>query len=315
MSPSPAKSPLLSTLNVRSTRKSSFTPLSLQFEDNYFQNKLDEPTTKNLRYILSMSKEDPYIEQIISSLFTNDRYKTLSSNPEQLIKLIAGDIWNTCHVLKKQCFPAPNKSRFTFKKPVLYLDHIQRIEETRKSLVYEKPGDAAFNQLPFDIQRVLFCLSKNGDDIYEKKKRQYPSKLEYFVELDNEIFKKIYIKLQKDTCLQLDRTISNLKTDLLKSSRTRTTGKNPLSVQQGKLNKFIEELQEIKQDDSVLQCKKVDFAPGEQDYQMQVLHLQDVREKIQEIIARHNSSGGGKRTIRRKFVKRIITRRRRRAKK
>ena len=135
------------------------------------------------------------------------------------------------------------------------------------------------------------------------------------MELDNVTFMKIYIKLQKDTCLQLDRTISKLKTDLQISSRTKTSGKNPLSLQQGKLNTFIEELQEIKQDDSVLQCHKVDYAPGEQDYQMQVLHLEDVREKIKEIIARHNLSGGGKRTIRRKLVKRVMTRRRRRAKK
>jgi len=337
MSPSPTKSPkspllklLLSSKTSLSSRSSN-TPHSplfsnmkndvqnrspLQFKPNYFQEKLQEPTIKNLRYILSMTKDEPYIEQIISSLFKDERYKTLSSNPEQLIKLIVGDIWNTCHVLQNQCFPAPNKSRFTFKKPGLYLDNIQRVT-TDTTVVYEKHGDAGFNKLPFDIQRVLFCLSKNGDDIYEKKGlKQRKTKLEYFVELDNEIFMKIYNKLQRDTCSLLDRTISKLNTYLLRSSsRTKTTGKNPLSLQQDKLKTFIKELEEIKKEDTVLQCKKVVFAPGEQDYQMRLFHLQDVREKIQEIIARHNLSGGGKHTIRRKCLKRIITRRRRREKK
>jgi hypothetical protein len=265
-----------------------------------------------------MTKDEPYIEQIISSLFKDERYKTLSSNPEQLIKLIVGDIWNTCHVLQKQCFPLPpNKSRFTFKKPVLYLDNIQRVT-TDTTVVYEKHGDAGFNKLPFDIQRVLFCLSKNGDDIYEKKGlKQRKTKLEYFVELDNEIFMKIYNKLQRDTCSLLDRTISKLNTDLLRSSsRIKTTGKNPLSLQQDKLKTFIKELKEIKKDDTVLQCEIVVFAPGEQDYQMRLFHLQDLREKIQEIIARHNlSGGGGKHTIQRKIGKRVMTRRRRRANK
>lgn len=326
MSPSPTKSPLTTNSLLSKSRSplllqlkkgsTSFTQSPLQFEDNYFENKLDEPTAKNLRYILSMRKEDPYIEQIINSLFTNDRYITLSKNPKQLIKLIVGDIWNTCHVLKKQCFlPPPNKSKFTLKKTVSYIDHIQRIE-SEDGIVYEKFGDAKFNQLPFDIQRVLFCLSKNGDDIYEKKRRQYPSKLEYFVAKDNEIFKKIYIKLQRDTCFLLERTISKLQIDLQRSSRSRTTGKNPLSVQQDKLNALIKELKGIKEDDdSVLQCKQVVFAPGEQDYQMRLIHLQDLREKIQEIVASHENIGGGKRTIRRKFVKRVMTTRRRRAKK
>ena len=99
MSPSPtklSKSPLLklllsskTSLSSRSSKTHSPQNRSpLVFEENYFQEKLQEPTIKNLRCLLSMSKDEPYIEQIISSLFKDERYKTLSSNPEQLIKLI-----------------------------------------------------------------------------------------------------------------------------------------------------------------------------------------------------------------------------------